>query len=719
MSIARSLTLAALAVAACASACGPAQATSVANGQEPPPPGARVEVIPSQTSVAVGGDRQFQATVVQAANTAVTWTVQGGGSISGNGLYTAPGAAGVYHVVATSVAAPAVSGSATVNVTSGGGGGGAAYVFPADRVTQWKPGVTYNGGIPSRTTSCATLSAATYGNGSSDASSAIQAALNACPAGQVVTLGPGTFLVNTFLRIGKAITLRGAGAGVTILQKTNGAVPNVDSTGANAAPLVILGPDRWPKPDGTTSQNLTADGAKGAMSVTVASGAGFAAGQFVLLDELSGATWMTDPLGRGQIWGALDGRVTWMFHNPAWSGVDDPLVATTPTSGNAASWFSRQDRVTNEVKEVASVSGNTVSFTTPVHISYRTSHTAQLTRYTGVSVHVRNAGLEGVTLKGGSDGALRFEAAAYSWAKNVEITIWRGEGVAFNNAFRCELRDSYIHDAAFAVPGGGAYSISFASGTAENLVENNISMMANKVMVARSSGAGSVVGYNYMDDGYINYAENWIETGLNASHMVGSHHVLFEGNYGFNWDSEHTHGSAVYMTVFRNWLRGIRKPFVNPQTGHTIDDANTTQSAPKRCVGVQAYSYWMTFAGNVLGAAGQMSGWTYEPTGPDAMGKPSIWLLGWDNLNGNGQNYPYEAALAPTVIRDGNWDWLQSKQSWHNNVVSATLPDSLYMPGKPAFFGSNPWPWVDPVTGTTYTLPAKARFDAGTPNTVP
>jgi len=136
-------------------------------------------------------------------------------------------------------------------------------------------------------------------------------------------------------------------------------------------------------------------------------------------------------------------------------------------------------------------------------------------------------------------------------------------------------------------------------------------------------------------------------------------------------------------------------------------------------VGVQAYSYWMTFAGNVLGAAGQMSGWTYEPTGPDAMGKPSIWLLGWDNLNGNGQNYPYEAALAPTVIRDGNWDWLQSKQSWHNNVVSATLPDSLYMPGKPAFFGSNPWPWVDPVTGTTYTLPAKARFDAGTPNTVP
>ena len=31
---------------------------------------------------------------------------------------------------------------------------------------------------------------------------------------------------------------------------------------------------------------------------------------------------------------------------------------------------------------------------------------------------------------------------------------------------------------------------------------------------------------------------------------------------------------------------------------------------------------------------------------------------------------------------------------------------------KPAFFGSNPWPWVDPNTGAVQTLPAKARFDA-------
>src|SRR4051794_40514362 len=47
-------------------------------------------------------------------------------------------------------------------------------------------------------------------------------------------------------------------------------------------------------------------------------------------------------------------------------------------------------------------------------------------------------------------------------------------------------------------------------------------------MVVRSSGAGSVVAHNYMDDGFISWQENWQEIGLNGSHMVGSHHMLFE-----------------------------------------------------------------------------------------------------------------------------------------------------------------------------------------------
>jgi hypothetical protein len=122
----------------------------------------------------------------------------------------------------------------------------------------------------------------------------------------------------------------------------------------------------------------------------------------------------------------------------------------------------------------------------------------------------------------------------------------------------------------------------------------------------------------------------------------------------------------------------------------------------------------MTFVGNVLGASGQMAGFQYDATGPGAFDSHTIWLLGWDDASPQ----PYDPKVAATAVREGNWDWVQSKQSWQN-ISAMTIPSSLYLSGKPAFFGTNPWPWVDPTTGTTSPLPAKARFEAKTPNIVP
>jgi len=57
------------------------------------------------------------------------------------------------------------------------------------------------GGIPNRTTLRATINAPTYGNGSTDATTAIQNALNSCPANQVVYLPAGTYRINGNLRV--------------------------------------------------------------------------------------------------------------------------------------------------------------------------------------------------------------------------------------------------------------------------------------------------------------------------------------------------------------------------------------------------------------------------------------------------------------------------------------------------------------------------------------
>ncbi len=584
----------------------------------------------------------------------------------------------------------------------------------AERSTLWNPGMTAAGGIPVRSTVCATV---TPGGGMQDDTARIQAAVNACPAGQVVRLSAGTFLVNggNYILINKGITLRGAGPGLTTLAKTDGAKPFHSEPGAHPSPLVVVGTSLFSTTgdsiDVVGSTNLTADAVKGAYTVTVANSAGFIPGQIVLLDEASGAGWRTDPQGRGQIWAAPDWRVVWQKHDPAIPYVDDFEPGAFPaTPHSAGSWFSRSDRPTSEVKQIASISGSTITFTTPIHISYRSGHAAQLSRYG--RPHIKNAGVEDLTLTGGDAGNLRFNWAALSWARNVESTAWHGEGVAIHSSFRVELREFYIHDAAWAQPGGGGYAISLSAGSAEVLIENGIAVRANKVIVARSAGAGSVVGYNYMDMSYINTNGAWIETGINASHMVGSHHVLFEGNLSHNADSDNTHGNSIFHTFFRNHLRCIREPFDN-QAGGRIDDAAQSSNGPRRCAGLMAYSYWMSFVGNVLGAANRMNGWKFETT--FVSGKPGIWMLGWDTV----KPYRSDAQVNATMLRHGNFDYLTNTVQWDEEINSRTLPDSLYLSRKPAFFEAGRgyvWPWVDPDgTVKLHILPAKARYDAGTP----
>ena len=575
-------------------------------------------------------------------------------------------------------------------------------LLPSDRTTTWNPGLMSVGGIPNRTNIYTTVQASTYGNGAQDASVGIQAAIDACPAGQVVKLSAGTFTVNNYLLINKGITLRGNGPGSTILQKTNGAKPRTSpmqpvdpgTYSYDAQPVIIIGPNRWPKMDETTSQNLTADCSQGGNSLTVANSAGFAAGQFVLVDELSGASWQSTPTGfpsNAKVW--KGDRVAWNMHLPMQQWQDDnsfsdatgpyDMNGTTRTLPNAMSWFSRTDRPTCEIKEVASVNGNTITFTTPLHIGYRTSHTAQLTRYTGSNVHVKNAGVEDFTVLGGADGQVRFEAAAYCWAKNIENTQWIGEGFAVDNSFRIEIRDSYIHDGSWPEPGGAGYAISFADAASEILVENNISINTCKVMVVRSCGAGSVFGYNYTDDSWDFDNPTWVEVGINASHMAGPHHVLFEGNYSPNADNDYTHGNSIYLTFFRNWLSGQRKSF--------------TDAGNVRAIGAAYGSWWFSFIANVLGRQGQMSGWVYEDpamAGNNANWRDQvIWKLGYDPERWDMYADPQTLS---TAIRHGNFDYVTNSVKWDSTISDHTLPNSLYLTSKPAFFGCRTWPWVQP-----------------------
>lgn len=78
-----------------------------------------VTVSPASVNLAPGESQQFTGAVIGASDGSVTWTVQegaAGGTISSAGAYRAPGAVGIYHVVATSNADTTARAIATVAV---------------------------------------------------------------------------------------------------------------------------------------------------------------------------------------------------------------------------------------------------------------------------------------------------------------------------------------------------------------------------------------------------------------------------------------------------------------------------------------------------------------------------------------------------------------------------------------------------------------------------
>jgi hypothetical protein len=78
-----------------------------------------IQVSPAEASVSVGGKAQFAATVKNTSNTAVTWSASAG-TISSNGLWTAPSgnSSTPVTITATSVANPSAYSTATASIAS-------------------------------------------------------------------------------------------------------------------------------------------------------------------------------------------------------------------------------------------------------------------------------------------------------------------------------------------------------------------------------------------------------------------------------------------------------------------------------------------------------------------------------------------------------------------------------------------------------------------------
>jgi len=349
-------------------------------------------------------------------------------------------------------------------------------------------------------------------------------------------------------------------------------------------------------------------------------------------------------------------------------------------------------------------------------------------------------------------GNIAVNQCAYCWIKNVEAMWSQGADIGLYATYRSELRDSYIHETPTPDPGGSGYLLSLSNGSSDNLIENNIMWSGNKVDVMRATGGGNVLAYSYLDDAFGGTYPDSPEAGVNAGHYTTPHMELLEGNYSFAYKGDSFWGNSIYITVFRNWLSGLRAAWP-PLNTYSYSSGGCTYGygdySGRMAVDVQAYSYYTNFVGNVLGMSGQKllsNPYNTQSCNSDIETNfvEQVITTADNNTASNDDSVimwnigDYQASQATscgcwtwidttiaTQLRNGNFDWVTQAQHWYGiggttdgAVAPMTIPNSLYLTSAPPFFGTNTWPWVNPSTGSTSTLPAKARFDAGTPNIV-
>src|SRR6185437_13491075 len=251
--------------------------------------------------------------------------------------------------------------------------------------------------------------------------------------------------------------------------------------------------------------------------------------------------------------------------------------------------------------------------------------------------------------------------------------------------------------------------------------------------------------YNYVDDTFYMASvigDYWQDMDLNGSHYAGTHSFLFEGNLGDNCDGDETHGNAIYHVFFRNHCTGNRATFVDPSNGLTVNDSTgtahanpgnrPTSSAPRRAAGPMAFNYWYGYVGNVLGLSGVTTagnGWAYQCAFGATFRQTNkcIWMSGWVGAEWPGPDRNLTAG-GTYIFRHGNYDYVNASINDWASGYSHTLPNSFYLSSEPAFFAAGAsctytWPWIDstaspPVKANSCSgsgLPAKARWDAGTP----
>jgi hypothetical protein len=588
-------------------------------------------------------------------------------------------------------------------------------IVAGSRAIDWSTaGVT--GGIPNRTTICATLNPGAT-------AAQINSAISSCPAGQVVKLNAGTYNIGGVdFGGGKSnVTLRGAGADQTFLVFNN----DVGCHGFLADVCMESSDLNW-RGGPSNLVNWTAGYAKGTTTVTLASVPNLKVGSPLILDQLddssdSGGIMVTDSNG------------TMSSTSP---GISGPY--SLEGNGGGAQRPGRQQLQVVTVTGCGGVttpgaacSGTNVAVTISPGLHMPNWRASQSPNAWWATSPSQGLGLENMSLDHSGTGVAGIEVfnCLNCWVSGVRSVNTGRAHVQVLLSARVTVRDSYF----FLTQNSVSQSYGFECFTGSDLlVENNIFQAIASPEMINGACSGLVVAYNFSINNYYSASSRY-NLPATMNHTAGTDNILYEGNSGNQLNGDVFHGTHHFITAFRNrwsgtqpacWVSG------SPYASATFGSCNNNLVP----ISLSSFSRFYNLVGNVLGTSGTNTTYENYTGGPNS--GVSIFDLGFGNTE-NSVVVPPDPNVRTTLMRWGNYDTVRASvqfnaaevpsnltgaQAAYSNPVPAsqTLPPSFYLPGRPAWWpAGKPWPAIGPditggnvanVGGHAYTIPAQDCF---------
>jgi hypothetical protein len=540
------------------------------------------------------------------------------------------------------------------------------------------------GGIPARTTNCASLT-------SSATVTQINSALASCTSGETVYLAAGTYSIAGTINVPSNVTLRGAGANLTVL----------NATGTNGGDVVSLG-------SGSVSYNpvrITGGAGAGSTSIVLASASGVSAGSYLAIAETNNSSFVSVS--------GSEGSCTW-----------------------CDGWTSTGSLARGQIVAVTGVSGNTVTIAPGLYGAYTNAPIA-----VPFSMSASYAGVENLQVYANNTGYganFGLSACAYCWVKGVESNYTDGNHVSVYWGYRDEIRDSYFSNSFLHTPGTYDSDIQIALKTSATLVENNIIERTHESIMFEWGAAGNVASYNYTMGEFDSGAPSFVIGGIDF-HGAHPQFNLLEGNVATVIEPDSIWGTSSHTTAYRNWVVGTNR-ICSPSSGRgTVNCSGTNGVYGFQAARAMDISYLATrnnFVGNVVGSSQAQSMLAY---GTAAMTKTASveypasrsydtvaygWSFGYGEASDDGSGTGCSGGTAPchlastssTDLLHGNYSNISGTTTWATGVTQ-TLPASFYLSSKPSWWGSMAYPATGPdVTGGTgpgghsYGNPAQACY---------